>query len=55
MDNGTMTGTGTFAGSSFDLAHQPVMNAYYGLQIGEGANNKNENMVAVLLRWRTRG
>jgi hypothetical protein len=42
MDNGTMTGTGTFAGSSFDLAHQP-MNAYYGLQIGEGANNKNEN------------
>ena len=42
MDNGTMTGTGTFAGSSFELAHQP-MNAYYGLQIGEGANNKNEN------------
>ena len=42
MDNGTMTGTGTFAGSSFDLAHQPV-NAFYGLQIGEGANNKNEN------------
>ena len=35
-------GTGTFAGSSFDLAHQPV-NAFYGLQIGEGANNKNEN------------
>ena len=42
MDNGTMTGTGTFAGSSFELSHQP-MNAYYGLQIGEGANNKNEN------------
>ncbi|MAC17502.1 MAG: hypothetical protein CMC97_04315, partial [Flavobacteriales bacterium] len=42
MDGGTMTGTGTFAGSSFELAHQP-MNAYYGLQIGEGANNKNEN------------
>ena len=42
MANGTMTGTGTFAGSSFDLQHQPL-NAYYGLQIGEGANNKNEN------------
>jgi hypothetical protein len=42
MDGGTMTGTGTFAGSSFDLQHQPL-NAYYGLQIGEGANNKNEN------------
>ena len=39
---GTMTGTGSYAGSSFDLQHQPL-NAYYGLQIGEGANNKNEN------------
>ena len=29
-------------GLSFDLQHQPL-NAYYGLQIGEGANNKNEN------------
>ena len=42
MANGTMTGTGAFAGSSFELNHQPL-NAYYGLQIGEGANNKNEN------------
>jgi hypothetical protein len=42
MDNGTMTGTGTFTGSTFELQHQPL-NAYYGLQIGEGANNKNEN------------
>ena len=42
MGNGTMSGTGTFAGSEFDLQHQPL-NAYYGLQIGEGANNKNEN------------
>ena len=42
MANGTMSGTGTFAGSEFALQHQPL-NAYYGLQIGEGANNKNEN------------
>jgi hypothetical protein len=42
MESGTMTGTGSLAGTSFELTHQP-MNAYYGLQIGEGANNKNEN------------
>ena len=42
MDGGTMSGTGRFAGSEFALQHQPL-NAYYGLQIGEGANNKNEN------------
>ncbi|MDG2426245.1 MAG: T9SS type A sorting domain-containing protein [Flavobacteriales bacterium] len=42
MESGTMTGTGALAGSSFELTHQP-MNNYYGLQIGEGANNKNEN------------
>ena len=42
MDNGTMSGTGRFAGSEFTLSHQPL-NAYYGLQVGEGANNKNEN------------
>ncbi len=39
---GTMSGTGAYAGSEFTLQHQPL-NAYYGLQIGEGANNKNEN------------
>ena len=42
MDGGTMSGTGRFAGSEFALSHQPL-NAYYGLQVGEGANNKNEN------------
>jgi hypothetical protein len=42
MANGTMEGTGRFAGSSFTLSHQP-MNNYYGLQVGLGANNKNEN------------
>ena len=42
MDNGTMSGTGRYAGSEFALSHQPL-NAYYGLQVGEGANNKNEN------------
>ena len=42
MGDGTMSGTGAYAGSEFALQHQPL-NAYYGLQIGEGANNKNEN------------
>ena len=42
MADGTMSGTGRFAGSEFTLQHQPL-NAYYGLQVGEGANNKNEN------------
>ncbi|MBL6645351.1 MAG: T9SS type A sorting domain-containing protein [Flavobacteriales bacterium] len=42
MADGTMSGTGAYAGSEFALQHQPL-NAYYGLQIGEGANNKNEN------------
>ena len=42
MDGGTMSGTGRYAGSEFALSHQPL-NAYYGLQVGEGANNKNEN------------
>ena len=42
MDGGTMSGTGRYAGSEFSLAHQPL-NAYYGMQVGEGANNKNEN------------
>jgi hypothetical protein len=42
MESGSMTGTGSLAGSSFELSHQP-MNNYYGLQVGLGANNKNEN------------
>ena len=42
MSSGTMSGTGRYAGSEFALTHQPL-NEYYGLQIGEGANNKNEN------------
>ncbi len=42
MSSGTMSGTGRYAGSEFSLSHQPL-NEYYGLQVGEGANNKNES------------
>ena len=42
MMGGTLTGTGNFAGSVFSLTHQPA-SAYYGFQVGLGANNKNEN------------
>ena len=41
MSSGTLTGTGTFAGSSFALNHQPH-SGYFGFQVGPGANNKNE-------------
>jgi len=37
-----LTGMGAYEGSSFSLAHQPA-NLYYGCQVGEGANNSNEN------------
>ena len=42
MTNGTLEGTGLYAGSSFELSHQPA-NGYYGMQMGLGANNKNAN------------
>ena len=41
MTGGTLSGTGTFSGSEFTLAHQPA-NQYFGFQVGLGANNKNE-------------
>jgi hypothetical protein len=42
MQTGGMIGTGIYAGSELSLTHQP-MNYYYGLQIGNGANNQNAN------------
>ena len=42
MASGSLEGTGIYAGSSFELSHQPA-NGYYGLQMGQGANNKNAN------------
>ncbi|MCH1575412.1 MAG: lamin tail domain-containing protein, partial [Flavobacteriales bacterium] len=42
MTEGSLEGTGMYAGSSFELSHQPA-NGYYGLQMGQGANNKNAN------------
>ena len=41
MLGGQLTGTGTYAGSSFTLSHQPA-NAFYGFQVGTGANNQND-------------
>ena len=42
MQTGGMLGTGIYAGSELSLTHQP-MNYYYGLQVGNGANNQNAN------------
>ena len=42
MQTGGMIGTGIYAGSELSLTHQP-MNYYYGLQVGDGANNQNAN------------
>ena len=44
MDNGTMSGTGRFAGSEFTLSHQPL-NAYYGLQVGEVPTTRTRTTV----------
>ena len=41
MTGGSLSGTGTFAGTELTLAHQPA-NQYFGFQVGLGANNKNE-------------
>ena len=40
MDSAVLTGWGAYAGTSLNLYHQPP-NAYYGLQLGEGASSKN--------------
>ena len=40
MESGTLTGTGTYDGSFFNLSHAPA-NQYYAFQIGLGANNMN--------------
>lgn len=37
-----LTGYGSYAGSDLSLSNQPS-NAYYGFQIGEGANQQNAN------------
>ena len=42
MQTGGMIGTGIYAGTELSLTHQP-MNYYYGLQVGQGANNQNAN------------
>ena len=42
MQTGGMLGTGIYAGSELSLTHQPT-NYYYGLQVGNGANNQNAN------------
>ncbi len=41
MLDGTLEGSGAYAGSLFSLAHQPASH-YFGFQVGPGANNKNE-------------
>lgn len=43
VPGGTLSGTGRFSGTEFTMQHQP-MNAYYGLEVGYGGNNKNENL-----------
>jgi hypothetical protein len=42
LQSGTLTGWGTFAGSQFNLFHQPA-NGYFGMQLGHGASNLNNN------------
>jgi len=42
LDEGTLTGFGAYEGTTLNLTHQPA-NAYFGLQIGEGASGKNAN------------
>ena len=40
--NATLTGDGDLEGSFFELSHAPV-NEYYAYQVGNGANNVNDN------------
>jgi len=42
LESGTATGWGTYMGSNLTFTHQPA-SGYFGLQLGEGANNKNGN------------
>jgi hypothetical protein len=42
LQSGTLTGWGSFAGSQFNLFHQPA-NGYFGMQLGHGASNLNNN------------
>ena len=42
LQSGTLTGWGAFAGSQFNLFHQPA-NGYFGMQLGHGASNLNNN------------
>jgi hypothetical protein len=42
LESGSATGWGTYMGSSLTFTHQPA-SGYFGLQLGEGANNKNGN------------
>ena len=42
LNSGTLEGIGAYEGSSFALTHQP-MNMFYGCQVGDGANNSNDN------------
>ena len=42
LQSGTLTGFGAYEGSDFELFHQP-QNQYFGCQVGDGANNANEN------------
>ena len=41
LSGGGLQGTGAYEGSTFNLSHQPS-SMYFGFQVGEGANNKNE-------------
>ena len=42
LESGTATGWGNYDGSHLNFMHQPA-SGYFGFQLGEGANNKNEN------------
>ncbi len=42
LQSGSLTGWGAFAGSQFNLYHQPA-NGYFGMQLGHGASNLNNN------------
>ncbi len=42
MQTGGMIGTGIYAGTELSLTHQPT-NYFYGMQVGNGANNSNAN------------
>ena len=47
LTGGTLSGTGAYAGGEFTLGHQPA-NAFFGFQVGLGANNKNDGYGATV-------